>query len=245
MHTPHPIALITGASRRLGRSIALALANSGFHLLLHAHSHGLELLTLADALRHSGAHVTCLQADLTSAQGCTQLALEVQSHTPHLTLLVHNASMFVRSPLETLSPELLRQTLALNLEAPLLLTQALLPLLRQGQDPSILFITDVLADAGIRDASHYIASKAGLEGLVRALAVELAPAMRVNAIAPGTVFFPEDYAPEVLNQLVARIPLARPGDPDALAQLVCFLASQAPYITGQILKVDGGRSARL
>lgn len=244
-HPPQARALVTGAGSRLGRAIALRLAAAGYDLTLHGFSSGGGLQETANEARSMGRSVLCVQSDLTIPSGRSALAEAFLSLGGGLELLVHNAACFSRCPLEQLTPALLRQTLALNLEAPLLLTQALLPALKQASAACVLMLTDALTGCGMPESAHYLASKAGLEAVIRALAVELAPTIRVNGVAPGTVFFPEDYSSDLLAQLLARTPLARPGNPDDVASAVLYLAQAAPFVTGQILRVDGGRSIRL
>src|SRR5690606_29568455 len=138
-----------------------------------------------------------------------------------------------------------RSMQAINLEAPFFLTQALLPLLERGRSPLVLHIGDIGGERAEPGYAHYAVSKAGLVMLTRALAVELAPRIRVNAVSPGTVAFPEAMDEEARREILARIPMGREGDCEDVARAAVFLALEAPYVTGQILAVDGGRSALL
>ena len=133
---------------------------------------------------------------------------------------------------------------AINLEAPFFLTQALLPSLKKSDRACVVNITDIGGERPVTEYAHYSVSKAGLLMLTRALAVELAPAVRVNAVSPGTVAFPENFTEDERRHHLRRVPMAREGKVEDAAQAVAFLA-KAPYVTGQVLAIDGGRSARL
>jgi pteridine reductase len=129
--------------------------------------------------------------------------------------------------------------------APFFLTQALLPSLRAGKDPLVVHITDVGGERPVSHYAHYSVSKAGLIMLTRALAVELAPHVRVNAVSPGAVAFPEDFDAAAREAVLKRIPMGREGSVEDIARTIVFLAREAPYLTGQVITVDGGRSAQL
>jgi pteridine reductase len=134
---------------------------------------------------------------------------------------------------------------AINLEAPFFLTQALLTLLRAAPNPSVIHLTDIGGERAVSHYAHYGISKAGMIMLTKQLAVELAPHIRVNGISPGTVSFPESFTPEQRASHLQRVPIGHEGTPEDIAKTVLFLVRDAPYITGHILTVDGGRSARL
>jgi pteridine reductase len=132
--------------------------------------------------------------------------------------------------------------MAINLDAPFFLTQALVPLLRAAPSASVVNVTDVATDKPYAEYAHYMVTKAGLDMLTRALALELAPEVRVNAVAPGAVAFPPDFDAAKQARLLAHVPLGRAGSPDDVARAVLFLARDAPYMTGQVVSVDGGFS---
>lgn len=205
--------LVTGGVRRVGGAIADALSAAGHEVVRHAH-------------RSEGD----VQADLRDPAEIERLAKEVGS----VDVLVNSAADWGRCAFGEVSLERYERMMALNLRAPFLLTQALLPGLS-----CVLNIVDIeRPDPGYAD---YTASKAGLVGLTRALAVELAPDVRVNAIAPGTVLLPEGVDPEVQERLRAAIPTGAFGTAEDVANAAVFLVG-ATYVTGHVLTVDGGRS---
>ena len=240
-----PTALVTGAGIRVGRTIALALADAGFDLFLHAHRSRTGAEEVAAHTRSRGRSAHVVFADLTSDDGCDHVARTVRAQTPALDLVVHSAASYEIVPFAQITRAQLRAMLALNLEAPFVLTQALLPALHASTAPSIINIIDVAVHHPYRAEdtySHYLASKAGLEALTRAWARELGPRIRVNGVAPGTVLFPDEESAQRQTGIVARLPLQRTGRPEDVAAAVVFLATQAPYVTGHILPVDGGLS---
>lgn len=238
------VALVTGAGVRVGRAIALTLAGAGYDVALHAHRSIEAAKAVADEVRSKGRGAWVFRADLTEAEAVDRLADEVMDALLALDLLVHNAALFERVPFEAVTREQYRRMHALNLEAPFFLTQRLLPLLRRAEAPSVVHITDINGERAVPGYAHYGITKAGLLLLTRTLAAELAPKIRVNAVSPGTVAFPEDYDEKAKASILRRIPLGREGEPKDVARAVLFFA-QSPYVTGQVLCVDGGRSAVL
>lgn len=238
-------ALITGAGIRVGRAIAEALAAAGYDLFLHANRSRAGVEEVRRAVEAAGAEATILLADLSDPDEVDRLAGEVAQATDALDLVVHNAAIYQKSPFAATDRASYRRMLAINLDAPFFLSQALLPLLERGRSPSIVHIGDIGGAAAEPGYAHYAVSKAGLLMLTRALAVELAPTIRVNSVSPGTVAFPPDFDPEARERILARIPMGREGVVDDIAKAVVFLAKDAPYVTGQDLAVDGGRSALL
>lgn len=238
-------AFITGAGIRIGRAVARALGGAGYDVALHAHRSVGALESLAEELRGLGRQVTLYSADLCDPAAVDALGARVRAEHPALDVLVHNAGLFEHVPFEAISREQYRRMLAVNLDAPFFLTQALLPSLRAGSHPLVVHVTDVGGERAVPGYAHYSVSKAGLIMLTRALAVELAPHLRVNGVSPGTVAFPEDFDAEAREAVLRRIPMGREGSVEDIARTVVFLAREAPYITGQVLAVDGGRSALL
>ncbi len=238
-----PVALVTGAGVRVGRAIALALADAGYDVALHAHSHRGSLDDVAADVAARGRRATLHAGDLSSVDGAIGLADDVMRAWPALDLVVHNAALFSEVPFEQLTPQQWRLMQAVNVEAPAFLTQRLLPALRRCDGASIVCIADVAAERPIRRHAHYCVSKAALLMLVKSLALELAP-IRVNAVGPGAVAFPDDYDPALIARILARVPLARTGSTSDVAAAVVFLATQR-YITGQMIAVDGGRNVGL
>jgi pteridine reductase len=223
-----PVALVTGAGVRVGSAIARELARHGWKVAGHYLTHPPRGLAAA------------LQADLAQPDGPARLAAAFRDGFDRLDLLVNAAATFDAAPLEETDAALFDAQMDLNARAPLLLAKALLPLLRRSGG-SIVNVADV--GGGLvpwRRYAAYAASKAALVRLTECLALELAPAVRVNAVAPGTVLFPEAYPASRRRALAARIPLGREGTPGDVAAAVRYLAG-APFVTGAVIPVDGGR----
>jgi pteridine reductase len=235
-----PVALVTGAGVRVGRAIALALADAGYDLALHAHAHRAALDDVAAAVMARGREASLHTADLATVDGAFALADDVVARWPSVDLVVHNAAIFEAVPFAAITPEAWARMQAINLTAPTFLTQRLLPALARAADPCVIGIVDIAAERPLKRYAHYCASKAGFAMLLKSLAVELAP-VRVNGVSPGAVAFPDDWSPEQQARALARVPLGRVGHPDDVAAAVVFLARQR-YVTGQIVAVDGGRS---
>lgn len=235
---------MTGAARRIGRGIALHLHSMGYDIAVHYHRSASDAETLADLLnarRNNSCALYC--ADLCSAQGVAGLVEEVSSALSSLDVLVNNASGFSATPLESCTPEAFDSMIGSNLRGPYFLIQGLLPLLRV-EGASIVNIVDTHVERPLADFNVYGAAKAGLVSLTRSLAVELAPAIRVNAIAPGAILWPENgdaYSEQEREQAVRNTPLQRMGSAQDIAETVGFLARDAAFVTGQVLTVDGGK----
>jgi len=239
------VAVITGGAKRIGRVIAEHLHSIGFDIALHYRNSVGSAQALADELcaRRAGS-CQLFEADLEDHAQVGTLATELLTHYPAIDLLVNNASGFAPTPIEACTPAQFDSMLVSNLRAPYFLIQGLLPALRCG-GASIVNILDAHADRPLRHFNAYSAAKAGLASLTRSLAVELGPDIRVNGIAPGAILWPEandTYDTAARDRVVANTPLQRMGDPTDIARVVAFLACDAPFITGQVIVVDGGRS---
>lgn len=240
-----PTALVTGGAQRIGAAIVRELHRRGFTIALHYRSSADAAEALADSLnRERPDSCRCYRADLTSLGEIEALAAKVSTHLKTgLQLLVNNASSFEPTPFGEAQEADFDAMLASNLKGPFFLTQALLPLLRTGQG-NIVNIIDTHVQRPLNRFSAYCAAKAGLESLTRSLALELGPDIRVNGVAPGAILWPEDdtaYDSASREAMLARTPLQRLGDPEDIARAVAFLATEAPFITGQVIAVDGGR----
>jgi pteridine reductase len=248
--TTRPVAVVTGGARRIGRAIIEHLHGRGFDIALHYHRSADSAQALAAQLceqRADSCHL--FRADLLDATQVSALARELLSQYSAIDLLVNNASGFAPTPIEATTPAQFNNMLDSNLRAPYFLIQGLLPALRgpalHSRRASIVNILDAHVQRPLRDYNVYTAAKAGLASLTQSLAVELAPLVRVNGIAPGAILWPEDDAAfdsEARNALITKTPLQRLGDPSDIARAVGFLACDAPFITGQVIVVDGGRS---
>ncbi|MFM7200101.1 MAG: SDR family oxidoreductase [Myxococcota bacterium] len=242
--TAQPLALVTGAGKRLGFAIALELARAGYDLIAHAHQSHEGLQQLERAVQTLGRQLYPVSADLSQPHAVAALAEQVVAQHGRLDALVHNAGLIEQTPVEQLTRAQWQRLHAVNLEAPFFLTQGLLPALRAAPKPCIIHLCDIYGERPMPHHLAYEVSKAGLSMLTRALALELAPHIRVNGVAPGVALLPEDVSPEARTRALARVPLAREGSADEIARAVCYLLS-AEYVTGHILVVDGGRSSRM
>lgn len=246
--TARPIALVTGAARRVGRAIALELARHDFDLILTCHTSTRDARTLDRELRALHCHTRWLELDLADLGAVDAAGHTLARGLPRLDALVLNASTYAPSPLARLNPDAILDSYRVNAAAPLLLAARLAPLLARSplpSRPSIVALGDMHAMGRPRkDHTAYLMSKAALHQMTRSLARELAPAIRVNAIAPGVIAFPES-GPESRDAFqrdyLARVPLARAGTPQDAAALARWLILEAPYITGEIIRLDGGR----
>jgi pteridine reductase len=243
-----PIALLTGAARRVGLASATALARAGCDVLITYRSSAGEAAAAVRGLTMLGIAAAAERLDLDDLAQAEAWARDTARALPRLDVLVHNASSYAPSPLAQLSAEALLANYRVHAAAPALLTRHLAPLLsrspREGGG-AIVAMCDIHAlGRPRRDYAAYSMSKAALAELVRTLALELAPNVRVNGVAPGAVAFAEegpDADPEMQRRYLARVPLARSGTPEDAAAVVKWLALDAAYITGEILRVDGGR----
>ena len=225
-------ALVTGAARKVGRAIALALGRSGADVAVHFRRSREEAGQTAADLSALGVRAPLVQGD--QAREPERIVAEAATALGGLDLLVCNAAQFEKVASESLPRHKFETMLAANLTGPFFLMQAALPFLRISRG-SIVTLLDVCGTTQVwKGYAHYAASKAGLAALTRLLALEWAPEVRVNGVAPGAITVDDEA-------LVKRIPLQRIGSPEDVAAAVLFLASQ-PFVTGQILPVDGGRS---
>lgn len=236
------VALITGAARRVGRAIAIDLANSGCDVAVHYRRSAGDAESLAAEIREAGGRVLLVEGDLADPDTPERLVQRVVGEMGRLDVLVNNASVFNAEKLEGWTHDHWEDVFRVNLFAPAMLARAASASMRQVGAGRIINLTDILADRPIKGFAAYCASKAALVSLTRSLARELAPHITVNAISPGIAAFPDDYADELREKLVARVPLNRPGTPQDVADAVRYLLTSGDYITGQILTVDGGRS---
>ncbi len=235
-------ALVTGGAVRLGRAICERFASAGWGLLLHYHRSAAEAEALAARLAaEHGVPVQLLQADLARAEAVDDLGRRAAAHG--LDVLVNGAAIF--HPTRTLAESLAawQAFMTVNLETPFRLAAACAGALRERRG-AIVNMADIYAATPLPGYLPYSISKSGVVALTRSLAVELAPDVRVNAVAPGAILLAADAGPERAAQLAAAVPLGRMGEPSDIADAVYYLAT-APYVTGQVLAVDGGRSLRI
>jgi len=235
--------LVTGGARRIGASIVRQYHRSGARVFIHYRHSTDEAQQLAEELNAMRADsATAVHADLLDSNAPAKLANTLVSQAGALDVLVNNASEFFATPFGKISEHDWDQLINSNLRAPLFLCQELFPLLAESGG-LILNILDIHAEKPLADHSVYCVAKAGLAMLTRSLARDLAPQIRVNGIAPGTILWPARGVTETEKKAVlAQTPMGKSGKVDDIANLAVFLASGAEYITGQIIAVDGGRS---
>jgi pteridine reductase len=237
------VALITGAARRVGAEIARTLHAAGANILIHYRTSAAAAIALADELNRARAHSAAIfAAQLLSADTPDNLIATTLLEFGRLDILINNASSFYPTPVGQITLAQWDDLIGSNLKAPLFLSQAAAPSLRV-QRGLIINMIDIHGFRPLRAHPVYSAAKAGLAMLTRSLARELGPEIRVNGIAPGPVLWPEGALDEDLKrEIVEKTALKRHGTPQDIARTVLFLAKDAPYITGQIISVDGGRS---
>jgi len=235
--------LVTGAARRVGAAIARKLHAAGANVLLHYRTSTSEAESLARELNNARPEsARTLQADLLDVNQLAPLIDAAVAAFGRLDILVNNASTFYPTPMGTISAHDWDDLMGTNVKAPLFLSQAAAPALRKSAG-LIINLVDIHGSRPLKQFAVYCTAKAALAMLTRSLARELAPEVRVNGIAPGPILWSDD-APdaELKAKIISRTLLQRQGSPDDVARTALFLAADAPYITGQILAVDGGRS---
>jgi pteridine reductase len=245
---PPKAVFVTGAAKRVGAEIARTLHAAGCNVVIHCNRSKVEADALAAALNRvrpkSAAVVT---GDLLADNALKGLIDQAHSCFGRLDGLVNNASSFQATPVGKIDLDDWLDIMGSNLKAPLFLSQAAAPYLRQTRG-AIVNIVDIHTDHPLKDFVVYNAAKAGLAGLTRSFALELGPEVRVNGVSPGAIMWPEnsaDYPPAERERIINQVPLKRVGSAQDIAGAVKFLLLDAPYVTGQILAVDGGREISL
>jgi len=239
--------LVTGAAKRVGHSIACELHAAGASVMVHyrtATAEADKLVAELNARRPNSA--ICQQADLLDVAALSELVERTVAHFGRLDALVNNASSFFATPLGSIDLAVWDDLIGSNFKAPLFLTQAAAPHLKAARG-AVVNIADIHAERPLAGYPLYCAAKAGLIGLTRALAIELAPEVRVNAVAPGPILWPDESVIDeaARERIVAHTLLKRSGEPQDIARTVRFLLEDASYVTGQVINVDGGRTAHL
>ena len=234
---------ITGAAKRIGKEIALVFKELGWNIIIHYNSSKEEADNLANQINKDNPNsAKTVQGNLDVKEDVQKILNEVNDAFPSIDLLINNASTFYPTPIDEISEDHWDKLIGSNLKGPLFLIQGLKEKLKRSNG-SIINITDTNLTKGVANYSIYSAAKAGLEAVTKGLARELAPEIKVNAIAPGAMLEPPDvtWTEEQKNKVIESIPLKRMGSEKDIANAVKFLA-HSEYITGQIIKVDGGRS---
>lgn len=234
---------ITGGAKRIGKEIALNFKELGWNIIIHYNSSKEDAEDLANRInKDNPGSAKTVQGNLDVQKDIEKILNEVDGMFPTIDLLINNASTFYPTPIDEISEDHWEKLIGSNLKGPLFLIHGLKNELKKSQG-SIINITDTNLTKGVANYSIYSAAKAGLEAITKGLARELAPEIKVNAIAPGAILEPPDvsWSEEQKNKVIENIPLKRMGSEKDISNAVKFL-SYSKYITGQIIKVDGGRS---
>jgi pteridine reductase len=239
-------ALVTGAAKRIGAVIARTLHGAGANVAIHYNRSATEAEQLAAELnRRRATSAFTVGADMRDIAAVERMAAQVLEGTGgRLDVLVNNASNFYPTPIGTITLEQWDDLIGSNLKAPLFLSQALVPALRAARGV-IVNIVDVHSQRPLRDHPVYGPAKAGLAMLTRSLAKDLGPDVRVNGVSPGAILWPDEgqgMSDALRAAIIKQTALKRAGEPEDIAAAVLFLVRDAPYVTGQIIAVDGGRS---
>jgi pteridine reductase len=242
MNVAQRCALVTGAAKRVGREIALELARSGFGVAITYLSSEDDARQTVAEIQSLGRTALMIRADLTHPETGASAVFDTFNQVfSRLDVLVNNASVWLPGTLAETTLDAIRKVNAIHLESPLLLCQKFEAMLRESKG-HVVNMCDLLAERPWPQYLAYCASKAALVNLTLGLARSLAPDVTVNGIAPGAVEWPEGYPEEEKRKYLQRVPLARPGTPQDVARLIRFLVTEGTYITGQIIRLDGGRS---
>jgi pteridine reductase len=239
------VALVTGGARRVGRAIVNKLADAGCDVALTYLNSRAEAAEVADAVRRRGRRVVPIEIDLNDPLCPSKIRRQLLAAVDRLDVLVHNASVFVPTPWGKVHRDAWHETMRVNVTAPVMITQELTDLLQAGDGGRVVHLLDVhVMGRPRKHYAAYAASKAALLEMTRVLAIELAPKVTVNAVAPGVVEWDEHSTEQQRERYLSRVPLGRTGEPNDAAAAVLYLARDADYTTGQIIRVDGGRWLR-
>lgn len=239
------VALITGGAKRVGACIAKKLHGQGIQIIVHynhSHQEASQLCAELNQLRPHSA--VCIQANLKNIDNIPQLVGLATATWGRLDILINNAASFKKESISNITSESWKDTLSSNLKAPVFLALEAASHLRKTKG-CIINMVDIRATRPLKHYTSYCISKAGLVMATKSLAIEWAPDIRVNAIAPGVVLWPDEINESEQKQqekIIARTPLQRTGVPEDIAKTALFLIEHAPYVTGQVINVDGGRS---
>lgn len=233
------VVLITGAAKRIGKALSIAFHEAGYSVLIHYHSSSEDAEALCRQLnQRRGNSAYCLACELDNKEALDTFVKACHEHINDLHLLINNASRFYPTPLASANENDWQQLMDSNLRAPYFLCKGFLDLLTQSKG-NIINLVDIYGERPLANHSLYSMSKAGLIMLNKSLALELAPAVRVNAIAPGAILWPEG-GQDNQDAILKKIPLQREGNEQDIVDAALYL-NKAEYVTGQVIQVDGGR----
>jgi NAD(P)-dependent dehydrogenase (short-subunit alcohol dehydrogenase family) len=236
------VALVTGGGKRIGRAISLTLGRAGAHVIVNYNQSREGALETVRAIKAMGVRAVALRADISRPRQVAAMFRAIEKRFGRLDLLVNNAGVFFPKTWDELEEKDFDRVLGANLKGPFFCAQAAARLMmRQGQG-NIINISSLGGLQSWPSYMHYCASKAGLISLTRTLAKALAPTIRVNSVAPGTILFPDEERDERIRKVIRTTPLRKAGTAEDIAQMVLFLATHSDFITGQVFVVDGGKS---
>jgi pteridine reductase len=245
MTTGTPVALVTGSAKRVGRAIVLELARAGYDVVIHFHTSGQAATSLAGEVSHFMRRAVTIRGDLANENEWPRIVEKAVAAMGRLDVLVNNASLFLMDRPDTLadfSVELWQRMFRVNLFGPVALCHYAAPHISESGNGCVINLCDSSVDQPWPGHLAYAASKGALVTATKALAKALAPRVRVNGVSPGIAVFPDSYSPAFRQKLIDQVPLGRAGTPEDIARTVRLLIDGAPYITGQIIAVDGGRN---
>ncbi|MEX1216479.1 pteridine reductase [Saccharospirillum sp.] len=238
-----PVVFLTGAARRVGAETARVFHAAGYRVVIHYRSSEPDAIALVEALNQARPDsAACIQSALDTRSSIQAAADDAIAVFGQVDVLINNASSFFPTPWGEITEDAINPLMHSNLLLPMAMIQALAPELKR-REGAIINLVDIHALRPLANHPAYSAAKAGLVSLTKSAALDLAPRVRANAIAPGAILLPEHEGADHEQSLIDQVPLNRMGSPTDIAEAALFLAT-APYITGQILAVDGGRTLR-
>lgn len=240
------VALVTGAAQRIGAEICKTLHAAGFNIVIHYRSSSQPAEALAEQLNQQRSHSAhCLKADLTNSSDVQALATAAEKQWGHIDALINNASTFYPTPLNTSTADDWDALFDSNVRGPFFLSQALTPTLSERKG-CIVNLVDIHSEKPMAEHTIYSMAKASVAMMTKTLAKEMAPVVRVNGVSPGAILWPEQALdPNNKSSILNKVPMQKIGDVSDIAKTVAFLVNDAPYVTGQIIAVDGGRSLNM
>ncbi|HSF30251.1 MAG TPA: SDR family oxidoreductase [Candidatus Tectomicrobia bacterium] len=241
MQAAGKVALVTGAARRVGKAIALALADRGAHVVITYNTSGAEAFSTLQEIETRGVKGMALKGNITRRGDVDTIVEQVIKRFDRIDILVNNASNYYKTPFETLTEEQWDDLVGTNLKGTFLVSKRVGDEMLKAGSGKIINLADWAGFRPYKDYIPYCIAKAGVIALTKALAKTLAPHIQVNAVAPGPVMLPEDFSDNLRQAVVRATPLKRIGTPADIAQTVVFLVEGSDFITGAIIPVDGGR----
>jgi NAD(P)-dependent dehydrogenase (short-subunit alcohol dehydrogenase family) len=235
------VALVTGAAKRVGKAIALALAQRGAHVAISYHRSEAEARQTVQEIEARGVHSLAVQGDISRSAEVNAMVAQVIEHFGHIDVLVNNASNYYKTPFDSLTEDHWDDLVGTNLKGTFLVAKRVGDEMLKAGSGKIINLTDWAGFRPYKDYLPYCVAKAGVIALTKALAQTLAPSIQVNAVAPGPVLLSEEFDDNIRQAVVRATPLKRIGSPEDIAQTVVFLVEGSDFITGATIVVDGGR----